>query len=155
MNVLVWNYRGYGRSNGHPSPKHLTKDSDVILKYLKETMGLRGFIGVYGRSLGGIVTTYLADKVEMIIADRTFCNFKKLAVRKFYSSLSEYLFKFTSCNWSANNDLNLLHKGVHTCYKVVIVDKEDEVIDVYSSLMTGVAEAFQKSHEYPKVFDQK
>ena len=76
----------------------------------------------------------------MIIADRTFCNFKKLPVRKFYNKFSEYLFKFSSCNWLANNDINVISKGIDTCYKVIIIDKEDEVVDIYSSLMTGVAE---------------
>jgi len=51
-------------------------------------MGLKGKIGVYGRSLGGIVTTHLADKVDMIIADRTLSNFKILANRKFFSNMA-------------------------------------------------------------------
>ena len=42
-------------------------------------MGLRGKVGVYGRSLGGISTTHMADKVDMIIADRTFSNFMALS----------------------------------------------------------------------------
>ena len=46
---------------------------------MKTTMGLRGKLGVYGRSLGGIPTTHLADEADMIIADRTFCNFETLA----------------------------------------------------------------------------
>lgn len=46
-----------------------------MLDYLRNTLGIRGKVGVYGRSLGGIATTYLADRVDMIIADRTFCNF--------------------------------------------------------------------------------
>jgi hypothetical protein len=75
INVMVWNYRGYGRTKGTPTPEILKEDSEKILKYLKDTMGLRGKVGVYGRSLGGIATTHLADKVDMIIPDRTFCNF--------------------------------------------------------------------------------
>jgi formate/nitrite transporter FocA (FNT family) len=91
---------------------------------------VRGKIGVYGRSLGGITTTHLADKVDFIIADRTFCNFESLAKRKFYSKLSHLLFKAISCNWVANNDINILKKGLGTCYKVIITDKNDEVIDL-------------------------
>lgn len=102
-----------------------------MLKYLKETMGMRGKIGVYGRSLGGVATTYLADKVDMIIADRTFCNFKDLAMRKFYGQVSKYLFKIGSCNWIANNDYNVLSKGIDgKCYKVIVTEKNDEVVDV-------------------------
>ena len=89
INVLVWNYRGYGRStNSEPTPQALQHDSEAVLKYLKEVIGVRGKIGVYGRSLGGIPTTFLADQVDMVVADRTFCNFKSLSVRKFYSFVS-------------------------------------------------------------------
>jgi pimeloyl-ACP methyl ester carboxylesterase len=58
---MVWNYRGYGRSNGQPSPTNLRHDAEIVLKYLRESMGIRGKVGVYGRSLGGIPTTHLAD----------------------------------------------------------------------------------------------
>ena len=53
-------------------------------------MGLRGKIGVYGRSIGGLATTHLADKVDLIIADRTLYDFDILADRKFHSSYSKF-----------------------------------------------------------------
>eukprot|EP00350_Pseudokeronopsis_sp_OXSARD2_P006226 CAMPEP_0170548968 /NCGR_PEP_ID=MMETSP0211-20121228/7136_1 /TAXON_ID=311385 /ORGANISM="Pseudokeronopsis sp., Strain OXSARD2" /LENGTH=42 /DNA_ID= /DNA_START= /DNA_END= /DNA_ORIENTATION= len=42
-------------------------------------MKLKGKIGVYGRSLGGIPTSFLTDKVDMVFADRTFANFEVIA----------------------------------------------------------------------------
>ena len=102
-------------------------------------MGLRGKIGIYGRSLGGIPTTHMADKVNMIIADRTFSNFESLSTRKFYSSIAEYLWKVGSCGWSASSDWNIINKGVENCYKLIVIDKFDELVDVESSLMIGVA----------------
>jgi hypothetical protein len=42
-------------------------------------MGLKGKIGVYGRSIGGIPTTHLTDKVDIVVADRTLSNFKTLS----------------------------------------------------------------------------
>lgn len=61
INILLWNYRGYGRSTGKPDPQVLQKDSIAVLKYLKEKIGVRGKIGVYGRSLGGIPATFLSN----------------------------------------------------------------------------------------------
>jgi fermentation-respiration switch protein FrsA (DUF1100 family) len=72
---MLWNYRGYGRTKGTPTPNNIKSDADKLFIHLKEVMGLRGKIGVYGRSLGGIPTTHLADRASMIIADRTFSNF--------------------------------------------------------------------------------
>ena len=80
---MVWNYRGYGRTKGtncfterfnYPSPKHICEDSEAVLNYLRETVGVKGKIGVYGRSLGGIAATHLSKYVDMIICDRTFGN---------------------------------------------------------------------------------
>lgn len=65
INVLIWNYRGYGRSHSRncltnsPTPKNIKEDAQTVLRYLKETMGLKGKFGVYGRSMGGIATAYL------------------------------------------------------------------------------------------------
>lgn len=147
INVMVWNYRGYGLSNGNPDPTNIRKDGDQIMKYMRENLGLKGKFGVYGRSLGGVVTTHLADQVDFIFADRTFSNFDVLANRKFFSSVAEYLFKLSSGGWVINNDSNCLHKGVKNCYKVMLIDKADEVIEVHSSLMTGVArEALGRKH---------
>jgi len=131
---MLWNYRGYGRSHGEPNPFIIKHDCEVLLNYMKTKMSLTGKIGIYGRSLGGVPTTHLADRVDMIIADRTFANFEILADRKFYSTLSRHLFKIGTCNWRSNNVQNFLHKGAGTCYKVLMTEKMDEIVEVHSSL---------------------
>jgi hypothetical protein len=100
---------------------------------------------VYGRSLGGVVVSHLVDKVDFIFADRTFSNFDVLSNRKFFSSISRYLFKLSSGGWVINNELKVYNKGIANsqsetgCYKVIITEKADEVVEIHSSLMTGVA----------------
>jgi hypothetical protein len=145
INVMVWNYRGYGLSNGRPDPTNIRRDGDQILRYIRGTLGLTGKIGVYGRSLGGVVTTHLIDQVDFVFADRTFSNFEVLSNRKFFSNIAKYLFKLSSGGWVINNDLNVLHKtrpSKPPCYRVLLTERKDEVIEVHSSLMTGVARAF-------------
>lgn len=145
INVMVWNYRGYGLSKGIPDPTNIRQDGEILLKYLREDLGLTGKIGVYGRSLGGVATTHLADKVDFIFADRTFSNFEVLPNRKFFSKISKLLFRLCSGGWVLNNDLNLIHKGTLShdgkpiCYKVIMTEKADEVVEVHSSLMAGAA----------------
>ena len=136
---MVWNYRGYGLSDGQPDPHNIRSDGERLVKYMREVLGLKGKIGVYGRSLGGVVTTHLADKVDMLFVDRTFCSFDVLANRKFYSSYADVLFKLGSGGWVLNNDTNIISKGIITCHKVMMTEKVDEVIEVHSSLMAGVA----------------
>jgi hypothetical protein len=106
---------------------------------MKDKMNLKGKFGVYGRSLGGLATTHLADKVSLIIADRTFFDFDILADRKFYSSYSKFLFRLGTCKWKSINHKNITNKGIKNCYKVIMIEKNDEIVEVHSSLMTGVA----------------
>ena len=147
INVMIWNYRGYGLSKGYPTPINIRKDGETILKYIREELEIKGRIGVYGRSLGGVVTTHLMDKVDFVFVDRTFSNFEVLSNRKFYSTIARYLFRFGSGGWTLDNDTTTIHKGANPtelskhCYKVLMTEKEDEVVEVHSSLMMGVARA--------------
>jgi hypothetical protein len=55
INVAIWNYRGYGRSQGSPSPKSIRKDGEYVIKHFKEHFVLTNKFGVHGQSLGGSV----------------------------------------------------------------------------------------------------
>ena len=99
FNVFTWNYRGYGRSTGTPSPNKLQEDIQTIYNFLRNDLGLKGKIGVYGRSLGGIPATYISPKVNMAIIDRSFCNIGAMAYWKYRGSFADWLFKVFSCGW--------------------------------------------------------
>ena len=60
--VLLLDYRGYGRSSGHPSEHGLYADARAGLNYLLETQHLpEERIVLFGRSLGGAVAVELAQ----------------------------------------------------------------------------------------------
>ena len=74
-NVFIFDYRGFGRSNGVPNEKGLYSDVIGAYNYLKE----RGFsdknIVVFGRSLGGAVAILLCSLIQDfkgVIIDSTF-----------------------------------------------------------------------------------
>ncbi len=74
-NVFIFDYRGFGISNGVPSENGLYSDGLGAYDYLKE----RGFsdknIIVFGRSLGAAVAIFLCDLIhgfKGIIIDSTF-----------------------------------------------------------------------------------
>lgn len=111
---------------------------------------MRGKIGVYGRSLGGIATTHLCKYVDMVFVDRTFGNLHDVADTKFFGKIAISLFKFATGGWRASSDHDLLetrrdpkygYQKDH-CYKVITCDKNDEIIDVNSSLMVCAAKQF-------------
>ena len=99
INCLVWNYRGYGRTRGTPDPRLFQYDAEQVLNFLKLRIGVRGKIGIYGRSLGCIATCHLANKVDMVIADRGFGDLWTLAQNKFYGKISTSMFKYGSLGW--------------------------------------------------------
>jgi alpha-beta hydrolase superfamily lysophospholipase len=85
--LMIFDYRGYGTSEGVPNPKDIHEDSLLALDWaLKENEKIRGekFI-VYGQSLGGIISARaLADfkhqnKVHLLVQDSTFSSYSGIA----------------------------------------------------------------------------
>ena len=59
--VLMIDYRGYGKSTGTPTEAGLYQDADAALQWLLQHYSLEDII-FYGRSLGSGVAAYLATK---------------------------------------------------------------------------------------------
>jgi hypothetical protein len=71
-------------------------------------MGLKGKIGVYGRSMGGIATSHLSSMVDMVILDRTFSNLENVINRKFHGVSAVLLYNTAAFGWDSNNVSRLL-----------------------------------------------
>ena len=82
LNVLIFDYRGYGKSEGHPHEQGLYKDAYAAWIYLIEKKGYeKENIILFGRSLGGAVAMWLAVKVQarFLILESTFSSFRDMA----------------------------------------------------------------------------
>ena len=82
LNVFIIDYRGYGKSEGKPSESGLYDDALAAWQYLTETKGFqKDNIVIFGRSLGGVVATYLAaeQKPGALILESTFSSAKDMA----------------------------------------------------------------------------
>lgn len=65
VNVLIIDYRGYGKSEGRPSEEGLYRDARAAWDYLTKARGIPAAqIVIFGKSLGGAVAIDLATKVE-------------------------------------------------------------------------------------------
>ncbi|CAJ1448634.1 unnamed protein product [Effrenium voratum] len=88
--IFVFNYSGFGRSEGAPTPGRLSADGEAVVDFLRR----RGFtqVAVHGRSIGGIAACRIAknnpDIVKVLVADRTFSTLSRAA-------------KFTFGDWAA------------------------------------------------------
>ena len=82
LNVWIFDYRGYGKSQGQPSQKGTYKDAKAAWNYLVEIRGLNSTdIIIMGRSLGGAVAAWLANRVQpsAVILESTFTSASDLA----------------------------------------------------------------------------
>lgn len=82
LNVFIFDYRGYGLSQGKPSEDGIYLDAMAAWQYLMDKHGFKGEnIILFGRSLGGAVATNLARKVRpgALILESTFSSVKDMA----------------------------------------------------------------------------
>ena len=100
-------------------------------------MRVRGQIGVYGRSIGGIAASYLVNKfpgvIKVFIGDRTMGNFENIVANRYLAGSRHMvrLYRMLSCKWRANNVEGFLENS--KCYKIHCFDENDDVVDIFSS----------------------
>jgi len=77
FSVLAYDYGGYGRSTGSASEQRIYRDVEATWSYLTETRNIApSEIVLFGRSLGGAATAYLASRVTpaAVVLESTFCS---------------------------------------------------------------------------------
>jgi len=83
LNVLIIDYRGYGKSEGSPSEEGLYEDARSAWRYLIERGFKREQIILFGRSIGAAVATKLAVETgpEKLILESSFSSARDMADR--------------------------------------------------------------------------
>ncbi len=84
--VLLYDYRGYGRSEGSPNEEGTYRDGEAMLAVLRERAASPRRIFLFGRSLGGGVSYELAVRhpdLGGLITDATFTSMPAMARRVF------------------------------------------------------------------------
>ena len=86
LDVVVFNYRGYGCSTGVPTPYRLKSDGMAVMKYIIEVKHVTHVI-IHGESIGGMVAAHIAshsvykDHIRMLICDKSFGSLDAIAAR--------------------------------------------------------------------------
>ncbi|KAM3567675.1 hypothetical protein VYU27_010184, partial [Nannochloropsis oceanica] len=122
--VLLFNYRGYGRSGGQPSPHALTRDVHAVLQFVREALpsilqdqeeeeeegagegkGKKRAVkrirkvGLHGESIGGMAAAAAAAAsshgVELLVVDRTFSSLAAAADSMLFQGAGKALCFFT------------------------------------------------------------
>ncbi len=125
--VLMMDYRGYGKSTGTPSESNLYKDAQVVLAWAKEKIPFTRLV-IYGRSLGSAVASNLSTVANpnLLILETPFDELRGTI----YGPLEPLLF-FIPFRHEFSNKSFL--PEVH-CRKVIIHGTEDWVVPLSSAL---------------------
>lgn len=91
--VLLAEYRGYGRSEGSPSARGVELDGDAALRFVRDVRGVpEREIVVHGQSLGGAVATHVLAGVGANVAggvlESTFSSLHDMARAMFGVALT-------------------------------------------------------------------
>ncbi|MEK6563763.1 MAG: alpha/beta hydrolase [Candidatus Omnitrophota bacterium] len=120
-NVFIFDYRGYGRSQGRPSEKGLYLDAGAAYEYLVAQGITANTIIGYGESLGGAVIIDAASKNTMaaLIVDSSFSSAKDM-IKAIYPFLPHWIFasKFYS-SWKIKN-INIPKLIIHSINDEII-----------------------------------
>jgi pimeloyl-ACP methyl ester carboxylesterase len=89
FNLFIFDYRGYGRSEGSPDIKGVHRDSEAALLTvlsLSQTGG--GKVIVLGQSIGGAIAVYTVanfqekDRIAALVIDSAFASYRLIAREK-------------------------------------------------------------------------
>lgn len=126
LNVFIFDYRGYGKSQGRPSEKGLYKDAKAAYKYLtKELNTNKDKIIIYGNSIGGNVAIDLASKVEAgaLISNSAFTSAVDMGKRIYFFLPVKLLQWLISIEYDAKRKIENINIP-----KLIIHSKDDEII---------------------------
>jgi len=123
LNCFIFDYRGYGSSEGKPSEEGTYLDVMAAYKWLTEVKKIPpNDIIVFGRSLGGSIAAQLASKVKVraLIIESAFTSYVDIG-RKFYP--------YMPVRWFARFSYRTVDyvKDVH-CPVMIIHSRNDEII---------------------------
>lgn len=95
--ILLFDYRGYGKSDGSPSEDNVYADAEACYNWLVEQKGVRPEdIILFGRSLGGAVAVELARRVKCggLVVESSFTSAKEMGKKIFPFIPVKYLLRY-------------------------------------------------------------
>jgi hypothetical protein len=138
--VLVFDYRGYGRSPGHPGEENTCRDAQAACQWLRQKGFAATNIIAYGESLGGGVAAELALREPLggLILQSTFTSVPDLGAE---------LYPWLPVRLAGAIQYDTLHKLPHMKTPVLIMHSRQDNIVPYAHAEKNFAAARE-----PKTF---
>ena len=139
FNCLIFDYRGYGDSQGKPTEAGTYLDAEAAWKWLTEKKQIPPQrIIIFGRSLGGSVAAHLAARVKprALACESTFTSYEQIG-KKFYPYMPVHL--FAKFNYNTLESVRNVR-----CPILFIHSRNDEIIPFEFALRLYAAAAEPK-----------
>lgn len=126
-NLLIFDYRGYGISEGVPNETGLMLDADAVMAFVMSHEAVDpSKVVLFGRSLGGAVAMYVAakmgDKIAGVIVENTFYNVSRM-VDKMFSWLGVLKALVLRIYWPTDERIRTVTAPV-----LVVSGTDDEIV---------------------------
>ena len=123
LNIFIFDYRGYGRSEGTPDEKGIYKDSRAAYKQVLAMDGVSvDSLFFFGRSLGGVcaVETAMNHPARGLILESVFTN---------SADMSRTVFPLIPLGWAVRSKLDAVGKVPHLkLAKLFLHGTRDEIV---------------------------
>lgn len=137
FNVLIFDYRGYGRSEGEADLDGAVADVQSALGYLAETREDEPLV-VLGQSLGGALAPYAVsrsayrERVSAVVLDSTFASFRAVAREKLAGFWLTWPFQWP-LSWTISDRYEPARyvPALHPIPVLVVHNEGDRIIPVH------------------------
>ncbi len=123
LSCFIFDYGGYGKSEGKPSEQGTYRDAAAAYKWLTEERNISpNHIIIFGRSLGGCIAAQLAGKVRAggLVVESAFTS---------YADIGQKFYPYMPVRWFARFSYRTIDyiKDVR-CPVMLIYSKDDEIV---------------------------
>lgn len=145
--VITVDFRGYGKSSGHPTHQNIAVDGQMILDSLLHRDDIKNTkLILYGASIGTQLATKLAkdnqDKINALVLEGGMSSFAAIALQYIPEEQRETVKPYLVFPYSADTDI----PSITRIPKLIIHSPEDEVVPYAQG-----EQVFQAAQE-PKTF---
>jgi uncharacterized protein len=123
LSVFIFDYRGYGQSEGRPGERGTQRDALAAWRFLTEERGIApGKIILFGRSLGAAVAAWLATQKQpgALIVESAFTSVPDMAAELYWWLPARWLARF---EYATRDYIAQVH-----CPVLVVHSPDDEII---------------------------
>ena len=145
LNCLIFDYRGYGQSEGYPSEQGTYRDVAAAFKWLTEVKKTPSDeIILFGRSLGGSIAARLASKVKVrgLVIESCFTS---------YADMGSKLYPYMPVRWFAQFKYDTIGRLKKVrCPVMIIHSRNDEMVPFEFGL--ELYDAANEPKEFVEIF---